>query len=183
MYELPIGPDKPLLSGGGLLKNNIDGGWQVSAILQYQSGVPFGVTASGNPLNNGFNRANVLPGIKPVISWKNVDRTDSGGNPLPVLNPNAFSDPGPWVPGNAPRELESLRLPPTSNENIALAKKFFLGDRVHAELRIEFFDLFNRVIRACMPDTNVSDGAFGLAPQQCQSNLPRQGQAYFRMSF
>jgi hypothetical protein len=134
-------------------------------------------------LNNGFNRANVVPGIKPVISWQNVDKTDASGNPLPVLNPEAFSDPGPWVPGNAPRVLDSLRLPPTYNENIALAKKFFLGDRVQAELRIEFFNILNRVIRSCIPDTNISDGGFGLAPQQCQSNLPRQGQAYFRISF
>jgi hypothetical protein len=183
VYELPIGPGKKLVSGGGSLKKNLAGGWQVSGVLQYQSGTPWDVSASGNPLNNGFNRANVVPGIKPVISWKNVDKTDASGNPLPVLNPKAFSDPGPWVPGNAPRLLESLRLPPTYNENIALAKKFFLGDRVQAELRIEFFNTLNRVIRSCMPDTNISDGGFGLAPQQCQSNLPRQGQAYFRVSF
>jgi hypothetical protein len=183
VYELPIGPGKKLLNGSDFTEKNLAGGWQVSGVLQYQSGSPFGVGASGNPLNNGFNRANVVPGIKPVISWKNVDKTDAGGNPLPVLNPNAFSDPGPWVPGNAPRVLESLRLPPTYNENIALAKKFFLGDRVHAELRIEFFNILNRVIRSCMPDTNISDGSFGLAPQQCQSNRPRQGQAYFRVSF
>jgi hypothetical protein len=183
VYELPLGPGKKLLSDGGFIKKNLAGGWQVSGILQYQSGSPFGVSASGNPLNNGFNRANVVPGIEPVISWKNVDKTDKSGNPLPVLNPKAFSDPGPWVPGNAPRLLESLRLPPTYNENIALAKKFFLGDRIQAELRMEFFNILNRVIRSCMPDTNISDGGFGLAPQQCQSNLPRQGQAYFRISF
>ena len=183
VYELPLGPGKKLLSDGGFIKKTLAGGWQVSGILQYQSGTPFGVSASGNPLNNGFNRANVVPGIEPVISWKNVDKTDKSGNPLPVLNPKAFSDPGPWVPGNAPRLLESLRLPPTYNENIALAKKFFLGDRIQAELRMEFFNILNRVIRSCMPDTNISDGSFGLAPQQCQSNLPRQGQAYFRISF
>lgn len=183
VYELPIGPGKQLLSDGGFVKKNLVGGWQLSGILQYQSGTPFGVSASGNPLNNGFNRANVVPGIEPVISWNNVDKTDKSGNPLPVLNPHAFADPGPWVPGNAPRVLESLRLPPTYNENIALAKKFFLGDRVHAELRMEFFNILNRVIRSCMPDTNISDGGFGLAPQQCQSNAPRQGQAYFRISF
>ena len=183
VYELPLGPGKKLLSDGGFIKKNLAGGWQVSGILQYQSGTPFGVSASGNPLNNGFNRANVMPGIKPVISWKNVDKTDKSGNPLPVLNPKAFSDPGPWVPGNAPRLLESLRLPPTYNENIALAKKFFLGERIQGELRMEFFNILNRVIRSCMPDTNISDGSFGLAPQQCQSNLPRQGQGYFRISF
>jgi hypothetical protein len=183
VYELPIGPGKQFLADGGFATKNLAGGWQVSGVLQYQSGTPFGVMASGNPLNNGFNRANVVPGIEPVISWNNVNKTDKVGNPLPVLNPKAFSDPGPWVPGNAPRVLDSLRLPPTYNENIALAKKFFLGDRVQAELRMEFFNVLNRVIRSCMPDNNISDGSFGLAPQQCQSNAPRQGQAYFRISF
>ena len=183
VYELPIGPGKQLLNNGGFMKKNLAGGWQVSGILAYRSGPPFGVSASGNPVNNGFNRANVVPGINPVITWKNVDKTDRSGNPLPVLNRNAFSDPGPWVPGNAPRVLESLRLPPIYSENIALAKKFFLGDRMQAELRMEFFNILNRVNRSCMPDTNISDGSFGLAPQQCQNDHPRQGQAYFRISF
>jgi hypothetical protein len=183
VYELPIGSGKKLLSGGGFLKKNLAGGWQLSGVLQYQSGTPLGLGANGNPLNTNFNRPNVVPGVKPVISWENVDKTDASGNPLPVLNPKAFSDPGPWVPGSAPRILDSVRLPPTYNENIALAKKFFLGDRVNAELRIEFFNILNRVIRSCIPDPNVSDGSFGLAPQQCQSNLPRQGQGYFRITF
>ena len=189
VYELPIGPGKAFLNRGGHVEENLAGGWQVSGIIRYQSGTPFGVWANGNPLNNGFNRANIVPGIKPVISWKNVNKSDASGNPLPVLTPNAFSDPGAWVPGNSPRELESLRTPFSYNENIALAKKFFLGDLVHAELRMEFFNILNRVNRGCGPfstpalDNNISDGSFGLAPQQCQVNSPRQGQAFFRMSF
>jgi hypothetical protein len=183
VYELPLGPDKRLLSDGGFMKKNLAGGWQVSGVLQYQSGTPFGVSASGNPLNNGFNRANVVPGIEPVISWNNVDKTDKSGSPLPVLNPHAFSDPGPWVSGDAPRLLEGLRLPPTYNENIAFAKKFFLGDRVHAELRMEFFNILNRVIRSCMPGTNISDGGFGPRSPTMPVESTTARASVFRISF
>jgi hypothetical protein len=185
VYELPIGPGKPFLNHGGTLAKNAIGGWQVSGVLQYQSGTPLGVSANGNPLNNGFNRANVVPGVNPFIgSWNNVDKVDANGNPLPILNPAAFSDPGSWTLGNAPRQLADIRLPWSSNENVALAKKFFLGERVHAELRMEFFNILNRDLKVCSPSTDITAGnGFGLAPQQCQSNHPRQGQAYFRIQF
>jgi hypothetical protein len=86
------------------------------------------------------------------------------------------------VPRNAPCELESLWPPDLQREHL-LAKNFFLGYQVQADLKMEFFNILNRVIRSCMSDTDISDGSFGLAPQQCQSNAPRQGQAYFRISF
>lgn len=78
------------------------------------------------------------------MGWGKVG---ANGNPLPVLNPNAFSDPGPWVPGDSPRILASLRLPFEYNENVALAKKFFFGERIQAELRIEFLNVLNRVLK------------------------------------
>ncbi|HEX3105768.1 MAG TPA: TonB-dependent receptor [Terriglobales bacterium] len=191
VYELPIGPGKPFLNHARTLMNNIIGGWQLSGIVQYRSGTPLSVGAnsySGSPFNNGFNRANIVPGVNPYIgSWHNTDKVDANGNPLPILNPAAFSDPGPWVPGNAPRNLDYLRLPWSYNENVALGKKFFMGERVHAELRVEFFNLLNRDLKNCAPNTNISSGTgiggFGAAAEQCQSNRPRQGQAFFRIQF
>jgi hypothetical protein len=83
-----------------------------------------------------------------------------------------------------------LRGPFGSNENLALAKRFYAGERVNMELRMELFNVLNRV-QVCTPD-NITDGTnnFGFVQSNgnggsspCQANPPRQGQAYFKISF
>ena len=184
VYELPIGPGKKLLNKGGTLARNLVGGWQLSGNFSYSSGTPFGIAAGGDPLLNGFNRAN-LTGQPINLNWNNYYKG------LPVFNPAAFSDPGQYTPGTSTRNIPTLRNPFNSNENIALAKKFFFGERVSAELRMEFFNILNRMQICGGPNstnvvsTNVSNTGFGLDSPgtPCQANTPRQGQAYFRVSF
>ncbi|WP_433967508.1 hypothetical protein [Tunturiibacter gelidiferens] len=107
----------------------------------------------------------------------------------PVFNTAAFSDPGRFAVGDAARNQSDLRNPFASNENLALAKKFLFGEKVTGELRMEYFNVLNRM-QLCGPsDENVSDsraannGNFGYVVAPCQANNPRQGQAYFRVSF
>jgi hypothetical protein len=185
VYELPLGPGKKLLNKGGTVAKNLIGGWQLSGNFSYASGLPFGINAGGDPLLNGFNRAD-LTGQPINLNWNNYYKG------LPVFNPAAFSDPGQFTPGTSLRNIAALRNPFQSNENIALAKKFFFGERVSAELRMEFFNILNRMQICGGPNAgvnatsnNVSNTGFGLdSPgSPCQGNAPRQGQAYFRVSF
>jgi hypothetical protein len=168
---------------------NIIGGWQISGWGTYSSGTPFGIGANGNPLQAGGNRANVVPGVPISVNWNNY-YTSLGPSPQPIFTTAAFSNPGLWALGDAPRN--QLRYPFYKNENIALAKKFFFGERVNAELRMEFYNIFNRFVVGNCLDANVSDdnpitgnGNFGLENpgQVCQGNSPRQGQAYFTVKF
>jgi hypothetical protein len=86
--------------------------------------------------------------------------------------------------GDEPRALSSLRTPFQENENIALAKMLFFGERVTAELQMQFYNIFNR-FRVCNPDTTVTDATFGIVNggSVCQGNVPRQGQASFKVYF
>ncbi len=184
VYELPIGHGKRFLNGGGRLAETLLGGWQVSGVFQYSSG---NLNANGllgevidfkyDVLGNGFNRANLVPGISLSENWHNYWKG------LPVINVNAFSDPG-YAMGNAPRVVGALRDRSFSDENIGLAKKLRFGERVNAELRMEFYNLLNRV-QLCDPDFNFSDSSFGIINNgsPCQKNNPRRGQAYFKVSF
>ena len=180
VYELPIGPGKRLLNKGGLVAKNLLGGWQVSGVLQYASGTPLNISANGSPLRTG-NIANVTGQAINV----NYDNYYKG---LPVFNIAAFSSPGNFAVGNAPRNIDGLRRPFKSNENLALAKHFYFGERVTAELRMEFSNILNRM-RMCNPDSNgannVDSANFGIinGGQVCQDNKPRQGQAFFKVSF
>ncbi len=181
VYELPLGPGKAIASGSNFVNKEVLGGWQLSGILQYSSGVPFGISASGTPLQSGGNRANDVPGEQVHLNYKNYY---SGGQ---AFNPAAWSDPGRFVVGGAARTQSDLRNPFESVENLALAKKFAFGEKVNAELRMEYFNVLNRM-QVCGPtnsnvDTNVSDSNFGQFFGPCQGNRPRQGQAYFKVNF
>ena len=181
VYELPIGPGKRLLNHGGLVAKNLLSGWQVSGVLQYASGTPLQIVANGSPLRTG-NFANLVPGQAFDVNYNNYYKG------LPVFNLAAFSSPGNFALGNAPRRIEGLRRPFNSNENLALAKHFYFGERVSAELRMEFANILNR-FQVCNPDSNgannVNDANFGIinGGSVCQGNLPRTGQAFFKVSF
>jgi len=73
-----------------------------------------------------------------------------------------------------------------------LGKHFYFGERVTAELRMEFFNIFNRAQICGFGNTvtNVSDPLFGYdnvsnpgSPSPCQGNTPRHGQAFFKLTF
>jgi len=183
VYELPIGPGKKFLNHGGIVAKNLLNGWQISGVLQYASGTPLQIVANGSPLRTG-NFANVVSGQSIDVNLNNYYKG------LPVFNVAAFSSPGDFALGNAPRRIEGLRNPFNANENLALAKHFYFGERVTAELRMEFANILNR-FRICNLDTNgannVDNAHFGIinaAPGSvCPGNSPRTGQAFFKISF
>ena len=182
VYELPIGKGKPLLGDKGVVSNLL-GGWQVSPILTYSTGTPLfsgtggSVAVPGDPLGNGCsncNRADVVPGVQQEFSYSNVYKG------LPVLNSAAFTNPGLWVLGTAPRVLP-IHLPWNLNENVSLSKRFSVKERFKFELRFSYFNLFNRVVFGG-PDLTLTDPNFGLVINS-QANTQRQGQAQLQMNF
>ena len=113
LTELPFGPGRRWLNGGGVLAA-IVGGWQVNNILSFTSGTPFDVTASGTSLN----------------APESAQRADQVKSDVEILGGigrgNAWFDPLAFKPvtearfGTAPvgrgaraglRELGSRRLP------------------------------------------------------------------------
>lgn len=186
VYELPIGPGKRFLHGSdSLWAKNLIGGWQVSGIEQYASGVPETVYvggADGDPFGNGFARASDVPGQSTNLNYNNY-YAELGGASTPVFNTAKFVDPG-FREGNEPRALSSLRSPFQLNENIALAKNLFFGERVTAQLQMQFYNIFNR-FRICNPDFTETDSTFGIVNggSVCQANTQRQGQASFKLYF
>ena len=178
-YELPFGRGRTFMNRGGIA-NAVLGGWQISPLLSYATGTPLQVTVGGDPLGNGTsNRPNIVPGVQQQFSYSNVY---SG---LPVLNAAAFSDPGPWVIGNEKRFLPGIRNQFQSNENLALAKYFPIGEHLKIKLEMEYFNILNRVNLAggnCGLDTSLNDTNFGKSIN-CQNNTPRQGQGHLAINF
>jgi hypothetical protein len=190
VYELPIGPGKKFLNQGGALGKNLLGGWAFSGHYHYTSGTPVPIVVNGRPLFTGLNRANIMPGSFDV-NWDNYYKG------LPVFNIKKFQFPGAWRVGNAAPFYSSFRNPFESDEILGVSKRFFLSEKVNAELRVEFDNVLNRM-RVCggdKMDNNPYDVA-GLDPNNtnfnfgivsagtvCQGNTPRRGQAFFKITF
>ncbi len=128
------------------------GGWQLSGLTLFETGIPFTVVNNGSPtglsaLDNAGVANGVGSGSYPDLSGISArSRKPTGGNnsksfgPL-LLNPAAFVAPRGLTFGNAGRN--SLNNPRRWNSDMALLKHFPIYERVDAEFRAEAFNVFN----------------------------------------
>jgi hypothetical protein len=140
IYELPWF-DKQRGFAGKLL-----GGWQISGIVTYQTGLPFTATYSAfDPAGIGFLNANSPAGGRAyAISNPNVGGAHTQqqwfntaaflGNPPPT----SF----PAIPGTSARGL--IEGPPTFRVDFTMAKNFRFTESLRLQLRGEAFNVFNR---------------------------------------
>lgn len=174
-YELPLGPGKRYASGKGVV-SKVVGGWQVNAVLNYQSGQPIGVGVNNTlPLFNSRNLPDMVAGVNPLIENSNFDPAQHL-----YMDINAFRNPAPFTFGNAPSVL-NVRNFRFFNENIGVIKRTYFTETINLEFRFEMFNVFNRV-RFGGPATNVND-PFNFGKISSQANAPRDGQLALKFNF
>ena len=179
IYELPFGKGKVFASGANKVVNQFIGGWQISSLMRYRSGLPtvvnfgdvwptsylysaLGIVAQGTSIpNNGL-------------------QIDSTGRPSIFGSPTAVNSFAPQYPGTTGQRA-ILRLAPFANVDIALGKYFQMpweGHRI--QFRAEAFNalnhpnFFNAQLRGDRPST------FG---QYRSASSPRQFQFALRYEF
>src|SRR6185295_4373294 len=141
IYELPFGEGRRWLSSGGVT-GAVLGGWRIAMTQAYSSGIPIAVTSNGAlPIFNGTNRPNVTG-----ADWRAPIAGDEF-NPLVdrYLNRAAFVQPVAAL-GNAPRINPDVRRPWNLNENVSLAKSIKASNSLDMDIRVEAFNVFNRVV-------------------------------------
>ncbi len=183
-YELPIGPGKKILTQNNVV-NRLAGGWQVSTILDYEGGVPFGPTETFNPVNNGFDRPNLVSGVKiQTFSYSHTKSYLTGhSQTAPAqFSTNAFALTNPFALGNTYQTYGALRAPPLRVESFSAVKRFPIAEGVSASLRVDYFNAFNRT-QLQPPDAIVNDTTFGQVTNLSSQITNRQGQATFRLEF
>ena len=152
IYELPFGKNKAFLNRGGFA-NAIFGGWQIGAILRYQSGQPLPFYCAANSFSAGWDncfRFNPVAGQSVYSSAMN----QPGFNPLnqPYLNNAYFADPNPNP--NAPivfgqlSRVTGFRMANYDEEDVNLVKRFNIREAVNLELRADAFNIANRHVFA-----------------------------------
>lgn len=173
LYELPFGPGKHWNPGSAVVRSLV-GGWQLTTIGVFQTGLPVAVTGANNFL---------------------AGRPDSTGQSAELSNPTAekwfntdvFVNPAEYTFGNVGRTLPDVRSPGTVNFDISVLRTFTVTERVNVQFRAEAFNAFNHV-NLGMPnsafvagsDGKNSSGSFGVITS---ARDPRQVQLGLKLRF
>jgi hypothetical protein len=160
-YELPkIGTSK--------LLRNLVGGWTLGGVLRYASGTPIAVPPSNNNLGSLLQqstRMNRVPG-QPLLQVSNLNCSCFDPGATFVLNPKAWSDPtdGQW--GFGPAFYKDYRNRRAPDEQMSLGRMFRYHERFTLSVRVEFFNIFNRLVYPALsgnnPATTATVGSNGL---------------------
>lgn len=167
LEELPFGAGKPWMHSGGFAAA-ILGGWQLNAIYEVRTGLPFTVGASGDIANTGNDasgRANYVGGDAVL--------PDSLRGPNRWFKTAAFATPAAYTFGNAGRNI--LDGPSLQNVDLSVFREFHVHESVRLQFRSEFFDLTNTP-HFGQPNSTVNGSGFGTitsaaAPRQIQFAL------------
>jgi hypothetical protein len=153
VYELPVGKGRKIGSDMHPVADAIIGGWQISSIVRLSSGLPLSFTAPNTLSAYGFQVQ------RPNIANLNDAELE---NPTPDrwFNTAAFTRPGTYEIGNAPRWFPNVRFGPTRHADIALLKNFRFLETWKAQLRGEFFNITNTP-QFGRANTDISSGDFG----------------------
>jgi hypothetical protein len=187
IWELPFGEGHRFMDRGGLA-NALAGGWQISGIAHWQSGIPFSILAARGTFNRtGRSAGNMavtdltrdeiqaLIGIfkQPdgrvfFIDPKVIDPatgravgTDTLGNGSTFAG-QVFFNPAAGQIGTLQRL--SLDSPGIFQLDLSLSKRQRIGGRYSAEFKIEAFNVFNSPIFD-FADTDINSTSFGRVTQ------------------
>jgi hypothetical protein len=179
VFHLPFGQGQFFGQNATGLLGKLISHWDASGVLSYQSGRPLVMYVDNNLAPLLFNNAkypNLVSGANPVsdAAFYSNPQTHS------YFNPAAFSVPGLFSFGNAPRTTTSIRGPHYYNEDLDVYKDTYFGEEKYVRFEAEFGNIFNRV-DFCNPDTNIQDGSFGESFTQC--NVARRIQFGLQLFF
>ena len=119
--------------------------WTVSAGFRYGSGLPIEAPAAANNLLAALGRgtfANRVPGQPFFTQDLNCHCYDP--NTTFVLNPAAWSTPGPGQFGNSAAYYSNYRYQRRPVENLGFGRTFRIKERAQLNIRAEFTNIFNR---------------------------------------
>lgn len=153
VYELPVGKGRKFLADLHPVANAVIGGWQVSTIVRFGSGLPLGFTAPNTLGAYGFQ-----------VQRPNVANLKDAAveNPTPDawFNRAAFTRPGTFELGNLTRWVPNIRFGQTRHADLAILKNFRWGENWKAQFRAEMFNMTNTP-QFGRANTDISSGDFG----------------------
>jgi hypothetical protein len=152
----------PAPSGHGLVARLL-GNWTAAAVINLQSGYPIGVLQGSDGILLGAGqRPNVVAGVERGTPGNLAERLASLDHPAAGwLNSKAFAaaPAGTW--GNAPRVVTDVRSPRPILADISVSRSVHMGGAKEAQVKVEIFNLFNRVQTQGFTSVRFGDATFG----------------------
>jgi hypothetical protein len=182
LYELPFGKNKLIGANVNGVMNEIIGGWQLSPVLNYSSGLPFTLSysscAAAIPSDAPCYVNGVAAEFQPHI-------TGFPGNNLNFFDAQTlgtkFTAPGLDQIGNIGRN--SVWGPHFFNMDLAVQKNFPIHEAATVQFRMDAFNVFNH-INFGTPSGNIEQaGAIGTGAGKDGTANPRQLQFSLRVLF
>ena len=184
LIELPFGRGKTFLGGGGGVVDNIVGGWSISGVVTWESGLPFSPSyaSCGVDRDTGPCRPDLVGAVH-ITGSRNGYFTATDGVPL---EPNGMPGDtvGPWQRpatgtfGNAGRN--SLRGPGFFQTDVSVAKAIKLKETVSLQFRADIFNLFN-IVNLDLPQTCVDCQTGGMIFNTAFAGTALQRQMMFSL--
>lgn len=138
IYELPFGRGRRFFNSASGATNYIVGGWQLNALAQIHSGLPYNIVLNGNNQN--------YPGLRPDLIGDPHLSNPTYGRTGQYFDPDAFAAPvcdpsNPNCPGTLGRNAFSG--PGYFDLDMSLFKEFPIKDQVALQFRFETFNTLN----------------------------------------
>jgi len=130
----------------------------------------------------GTTRPNVVSGCNKTTSGPIQQRLGDQFSSQKYFNPDCFTAPGPFRFGNESRTDNNLRAPGIANFELALFKDTHVTERLVLQLRVESFNLFNRV-QFGLSNFTTQIGSAQVGQITTQANDPRLLQLAGRINF
>jgi len=145
VYELPFGRGKKYLNQGGPA-HAVLGGWQVSTIFRYSSGLPFFFRVNGTACNvPGQFRAGCIPALLNPDAVFAQEKGSFDPAKGPLFNRGAFEPVSAFnfYYGRGNRIEENVRGFPYRNQDLSFVKNTRLPGGTNVQLRVEMFNMWN----------------------------------------
>ena len=143
VVELPFGRSKAIFSNAPDWANQIIGGWQLSSLVKFRSGLPLNISNGGVYPTNYLSAALAVlrPGMDMPANGVGYDQTG---------NPSMFRDTGAYQSfmGQYPGTVGTrgiLRGPQFFNMDLSISKTFQVTENQRVQFRAEAFNALNKV--------------------------------------
>lgn len=198
VYALPFGKQRKYLSSASRAVDLVAGGWQLSGIALWESGVPFTPSYAdcGKDEDTGPCRP-ILVGDPNVPNpsakeWFAVATPGTSGSgcistaaATPELNANGCTR-GPWMRPQAGTfgtvARDSFFGPRLFNTDTSLSKTFDITEKVNAQFRADLFNSFNHV-NLGQPNATVDSPTAGQITSIAALSQMRKWQLGLRVTF
>jgi hypothetical protein len=132
IYELPIGRGRAVGGNMNRLENAVVGGWEVSQIITFKTGIPISITGSNYNSYGGNPRPDLI--ADPHVAHPTIHEW---------FNTGAFAYAPYGTFGTAPRFFSYLRGPGYQNWDTSFMKNWRFTESMRLQFRAELYNTFN----------------------------------------